>query len=256
MKRAWPLFAIGAVVYLLVMVVNFPAVRMVPLLERQVAGLSLHAVAGSVFSGQAAQLVYQGLDFGRLTWQASPARLLLGRLEFQIELTDPANPGHANIAFTPWGHVYGRDLQLTLSPDRIVNHYLLVHPVEYFLSSVKTSGTMQLQIDTFRIVGGFPEDVTGVVSWDDGVVLDPLEIILGDVGMTLSSQKDHLVGSLVEGGRLEAAGEIQLFADGRYNVNLRLMPDNEMSDETLAYLETVCPMQPDSSLLYKTAGRL
>lgn len=248
MKRAWPLLAIGAAAYLLVMVVTFPAARLVPLLERQVAGLSLHAVAGSVFSGEAAQLVYQGLDLGHLTWQVRPAGLLLGRVEYHIALTDPANPGHANIAITPWGNVYGRDVRLMLSPDRLVNHY---SPVP-----VKTSGAMQLQIDTFKMAGGFPEDIAGLLNWEDGVVLDPLEIILGDVGMTLNSKEDLLVGSLVEGGRLEAAGDIQLSADGRYQVNLRLMPDNEMSDETLAALEMVGQVQSDSSLLFKTAGRL
>jgi general secretion pathway protein N len=247
-KRVWPLLALGAVAYLLVLVATFPAARLVPLLERQFAGLSLHAVTGSVFSGQAGQLVYQGLDFGRLTWQSRPAGLLLGRVEFHVELTDPANAGHANIAITPWGTVYGRDIQLILSPDRLVNNY---SPVP-----VKTSGAMQLQLDTFRMAGGFPEDLTGMLSWEDGVILDPVEIILGDVGMTLNVQDDLLVGSLVDGGRLEAAGEIRLFADGRYNVNLRIMPDNAMSDETLAALETVGQVQSDSSLLFRTAGRL
>jgi len=94
-KRAWPLLVIGAVAYLLILVVTFPAVRLVPLLERQVAGLSLHAVSGSVFSGQAAQLVYQGLDYGHLNWEFRPAGLLLGRVEFHLELSDPANPGSA-----------------------------------------------------------------------------------------------------------------------------------------------------------------
>jgi len=247
-KRAWPLLALGAVAYLLVLVATFPAARLVPLLERQVAGLSLRSVTGSVFSGQSGQLVYQGLDFGRITWQSRPAVLLLGRLEFHVELTDPANTGHANIAITPWGNVYGRDIQLILSPDRLVNHY---SPLP-----VKTSGAMQLQIDTLRMTGGFPEDLAGMVSWEDGVILDPVEIILGDVGMTLNVQDDLLVGRLVDGGRLEAAGEIQLFADGRYNVNLRIMPDNEMSDETLATLETVGQVQSDSSLLFRAAGQM
>jgi len=247
-KRAWPLLAIGALAYLLILIVTFPAARLVPLLQRQVAGLSLHAVAGSVFSGQAAQLVCQGLDFGRLTWQVRPAVLLLGRVEFHIELTDPANPGHANIAITPWGNVYGRDIELMLSPDRLANHY---SPVP-----VKTSGSMLLQIDTFKVAGGFPQDVAGLLSWEDAVVLDPVEIILGDVGMTLHSQQDLLAGSITNGGRLEAAGDIRLFADGRYHLNLRILPDNEMSDDTLSALEMVGQVQPDSSLLFNASGQL
>lgn len=248
MKRAWPLLVIGAVAYLLVLVVTFPAVRLVPLLERQVAGLSLHVVSGSVFSGQAAQLVYQSLDYGHLNWEFRPAGLLLGRVEFHLELSDPANPGRANIAITPWGHVYGKDIELVLSSDRVVNHY---SPVP-----VKTSGDIRLTIDTFRVAGEFPEDVAGLVSWEGGVVLDPVEIILGDVSMTLDSREDVLIGSLVEGGRLEAAGEMQLFADGRYLVNMQILPDNEMSDATLAVLETMGRMQSDGSLLFNTSGKL
>jgi len=247
-KRAWPLLVIGAVTYLLVMVVTFPAARLVPLLERQVAGLSVHAVAGSAFSGQAAQLLYQGLDFGHLNWQFRPAGLLLGRVEFHIELTDPANPGQANISFTPWGRVYGQDIEVVLSSDRLVNHY---SPVP-----VKTSGEILLQIATFWLAGEFPEGVTGLVSWEDGVVLDPVEIILGDVSMTLNSREGVLVGSLVEGGRLEAAGEMQLFADGRYLVNVQMLPDNEMSDATLAILETVGRMQSDGRLVFNASGQM
>lgn len=248
MKRAWPLLAAGAAVYLLVLLVTFPAARMVPLLQQQVAGLSLHAVAGSVFSGRAAQLVYQGLDFGRVSWRVRPAGLLLGRMEFRIELTDPANPGHANLAVTPWGRLYGRDIRIMLSPDRLVNRY---SPVP-----VKTSGTMRLQIETLKLAGDFPEDVTGLLSWEDAVVLDPIEIILGDISMTLTRQENNIVGSIVQGGRQEAAGEIQLSADGRYEVNLRILPDNEMSDETLSALETVGQVQSDSTLLFRSSGRL
>jgi len=201
-----------------------------------------------VFSGQAAQLVYQGLDFGRLSWQVRPAQLLLGHVEFHVELTDPANPGHANITITPRGNVYGRDVELMLSPDRLVNHY---SPMP-----VRTSGAIQLQIDTFRVAGGFPQDVSGLLSWEDAVVLEPIELILGDVGMTLHSQEDLLAGSITRGGRLEAAGDIELFADGRYRLDLRILPDNTMSEETLAAIEMAGQVQPDSSLLFNAAGRL
>ena len=248
MKRAWPLLATGALAYLLVLVVTFPAARLTPLLERQVPGLYLQAVAGSVFSGQAGRLVFQGLDFGRVTWQFRPAALLLGRMTYHLELLGSANPGHADIAFTPWGNVYGQDIELLLSPDLLVKHY---SPVP-----VTTSGALRLQIDAFTMAGEFPDDVAGLVSWEDGVILEPIEIILGDVSMTLNSREDVLLGRVAEGGRLEAEGEIQLFADGRYQLDLQILPNNEMRDETLATLEMVGQVLPDSRLLFKTSGRL
>jgi hypothetical protein len=87
-------------------------------------------------------------------------------------------------------------------------------------------------------------------------VLTPIDIVPGDVVMALSSQGNMLAGTLVQGGRLEAAGEIQLFDDGRYRVDLRILPDKDMSDETLATLEMLGQMQSDSTLLFKTSGQL
>jgi hypothetical protein len=65
-KRVWRYLAIGVTVYLLVLVGHFPAERVRTVLESRVPDLSLHAVTGSVYSGQARQLVYQGLDLGTL----------------------------------------------------------------------------------------------------------------------------------------------------------------------------------------------
>jgi len=247
-KRAWPLLAIGAVAYLLVLVVDFPAVRLVPLLERQLPGLALHSVSGSVFAGQTEQLVYQGFDLGPLSWRIRPARLLLGHLEYQLAMSSPGTPGHAIISMNLRGDIIGRDIELELLPEPIVNHY---SPVP-----VRTSGEIHVQIDTFELAGSFPDELDGLVSWKSGALLEPVELLLGDVAMQLAMQDDVIVGTIVEGGRLESAGETRLFPDGRYQVNLKIMPNNEMSNETLDALQVVWRMQPDGELVFTANGRI
>lgn len=247
MRRVWPLLALGASAYLLFLVVSFPAARMTPWLERQVSGLSLHGVAGSLVSGQAIQLVYRGLDLGRVSWRARPLALLLGRLEYHLELSDPVNPGQARLAITPGGAVRGRDIRFTVSPDRLAALY---SPLP-----VTTSGRLRVEIETLDVSAAFPEHVAGRLDWEAAAVLSPVELVLGDIAMALHSEPDALVGDMVSGGRLEAAGGVQLTADGRYRYELRIRPDNQTSEDTLAMLETVGRMQPDGQMVFTGSGR-
>lgn len=247
MRRVWPLVAIGASAYLLFLLINFPAARMTPWLQQQVSGLSVHGVAGSLVSGQATQLVYRGLDLGRVSWRARPLALLLGRLEYHLELSGPLNPGQASLAITPGGDVRGRDIRLTVSPDRLA---ALFSPLP-----VTTSGRLEVEIETLDVSAAFPEHVAGRLSWEAAAVLSPVELVLGDIAMALRSEADTLVGDIVSGGRLEAAGGVQLSADGRYRFELRIRPDNRTSEETLAMLETVGRMQSDGQMVFTGSGR-
>jgi len=247
-KRVWSLVALGATAYLLFLLLSSPATRLVPLLERQVPGLSLRAVTGSVFSGQAMQLVYQGVDFGQATWRFRPGALLQGRLEYRVDLTDPANPGHAHIGITPLGHVRGQDIEFLVPADRLVN--------QYSPWRIQTSGEMRVRVDSVASAANFPEQLAGLISWNDAVVLTPVDLVLGDVSMALHTEEGALVGSILNGGRLETEGEIRLFPDGRYQLNLRLQPDNQMSDETLVTLQSAGQMQADGDIVFKYSGRL
>ena len=83
MKRVVRLAALGVGAYLLILIATFPAARISASLEDQVADLAMNGVSGSVLSGQAVQVVYQGLDLGTVHWQFRPLLLLLGRLEYR-----------------------------------------------------------------------------------------------------------------------------------------------------------------------------
>ena len=248
MKRVWRYLAIGVTVYLLVLVSNFPAERIKTSLESRVADLSLHAVTGSVFSGQARQLVYQGLNLGTLHWKFRPLALLRGKAEYQVELAHADNHGRGNIGITPFGRIYGRELELMLLPDRIINHY---SPV-----TVSTSGELRLVVESLDFADGLPRDLVGLVVWQDAAVLEPLDMVLGTVEMALQGSEEALDGSITRGGALGASGDLALLPGGRYRVNLVLRPDNDVSTETLDMLENYTRMQANGDYLIKTSGQL
>lgn len=248
MKRVWRYLAIGVTVYLLVLVVTLPAEHIRKSIEARVADLALHAVSGSVFSGQARQLVYQGLDLGAVRWQFRPHALLLGRAEYHIELTHPDNHGRGDIGITPGGRVYGRELELELLPDRIINHY---SPV-----AVTTSGELRLVIESLDISAGLPRNLYGSVAWQDAAVLEPVDMVLGQVEVSLQTSGEGLAGTVTRGGVLGASGNLALLPGGRYRVNLVLRPGNDVSTETLELLENTAQVMPNGDYLIDASGQL
>ena len=64
MRRTWRYIAIGIAIYLPILLLTFPVERLTGAIGRQVDGLTIQAVTGSLFSGQAGRLDYQGNELG------------------------------------------------------------------------------------------------------------------------------------------------------------------------------------------------
>ena len=248
MTRVWRLVALGVGAYLLVLVTTFPAGRVSGMLQDQVADLSINGVSGTAFSGQSAQVVYQGLDLGPVHWRFRPLALLLGRLEYRIELTHPDIHGQFNVGKTLTGRTTVHDLDIELLPDRFINHYST--------TKVDTSGTLRLAFETFNPGTDYAGEVNGRLVWQDAVILDPQSFVLGQLELEVLTADGELVGRFVNGGDLGASGELALSAVYAYRVNLLLRPGNDVSPDTLEMLEKSLQRQPNGDYRIDRSGQL
>ena len=247
MSRVWRLVALGVAAYLLILVVTFPAARISGVLQDQVADLSLNRVSGSAFSGQAAQLVYQGLDLGEVHWQFRPLALLLGRLEYRLELMSPANYGELSIGKTLTGRTHVHDVDIELLPGRLVNHY---SP-----TPVDTSGTVHLAFETFNPGADYSGEVNGRLEWRDAVILEPVSLVLGQLALDVVTEGGELVGRIANGGDLGASGELALSAAYAYRVKLLLQPGDAVSPDSLGVLEEAAERQPNGDYRIDMSGQ-
>ena len=248
MSRVWRLVALGVGAYLLILVITFPAARVSGMLLDQNADLSLGRVSGSVFSGQAAQLVYQGLDLGEVHWQFRPLALLLGRVEYRIELMSPANQGELSIGKTLTGRTHVHDVDIELLPGRLVNHY---SPMP-----VNTSGMVRLVFETFNPGADYSGEVNGRLEWRDAVILEPINLVLGQLVLDVVTDDGELVGRITEGGELGASGELALSATYAYRLKLLLHPGNDVSSESLDMLEQSAQRQTNGDYRIDMSGQL
>ena len=185
MIRAGSFIAIGVAAYFLILVFTFPAVQLEGSLEERVQGLSLSVVSGSVFNGEAGRVSYQGTDLGSARWEFLPLSLLTGRVEYQVGFSAPAGPGQANVGITFAGNAYGHDIDLSFSPDQIIDRY---SPVV-----IESSGIINLLIETFKLNDGFPHDLSGRVVWKSAAILSPVEMVFGDTVMDLQNTGKSLL---------------------------------------------------------------
>ena len=248
MTRVWRLVALGVGAYLLVLVTTFPAERIGMMLQDQVADLSLHGVSGSAFSGQAVQVVYQGLDLGSVQWRFRPLAMLLGHLEYRLELMHPDNHGQLHAGKTLTGRTYIHDMDIQLLPDRLINHY---SPV-----SVDTSGTLRLVFETFNPGADYSGVVEGRIEWQDAAILAPMSLVLGQLQLDVVTDNGELVGHFSNGGDLGVSGDLALSPVYDYSVNLLLRPGNNVSRDTLNMLEQSARRQPDGDYRIDKSGQL
>jgi general secretion pathway protein N len=244
----WRLPLAGVAAYLLILLITLPAARVTKLLEQNITDLDLQSVTGSLFSGKADRVVIRGFGLGPVTWSLRPLSLLLARLEYRLDLKDPAFRGKGIVGTGPGGHVYLHDLQVELKPDSLINHF---SPLP-----VQISGDVRLLIESMDFVDGFPRELSGHVDWVDARILEPMEMALGHVEAILQSEDHSLVCLLSGTGETALSGDFSLTREDEYRLNLLLTPGAEVSADIVDGLKTFAQARPGGAYLITDSGRL
>lgn len=248
MIKAWRYLAAGVVAYVLVLIATFPAHKAGQYIAHQVDELVLRSVSGTLFSGQAQHLLYQGLDLGPVSWRFRPQAMLLGRFEYRLVFGHEANAGQADLGLTLAGNIQVSELDMVVQPDRLINHY---SPI-----AIGTRGAIRLDIEVLEFDDHFPHRINGQAVWADAAVVDPLELALGQLTLLLENDAGDLLGTIGNEADSGISGELRLEASGRYSVDVVLRPGPDTSEETLEILRSMAQQQPDGNFLLRADGQL
>jgi hypothetical protein len=248
LRQLWRFLALGAGVYLLVLVTTFPAARAVNFLEQQVTGLMLTSVSGTVFSGQAGRVVHNGQDLGPVSWSFRPAALLLGRIEYRVTLDGPLFQGSGYLGTALGADIIAHDLVGELQADPLVNRHLPV-PVE-------TTGTVTLALDSMKVRDGFATELSGIIHWTEAAILEPVALSFGKVEVNLGSSGDTITARISSPGADAAvSGDLALLAAGEYRLQLVLKPGAETDPGFADMLASYGKPQPDGAFLITDSGK-
>ncbi|UCC56329.1 MAG: type II secretion system protein N [Gammaproteobacteria bacterium] len=249
MSRFWRFLVLGTGAYLLIMVATFPARQAVGFLETQVPGLSVQAVEGTIFSGQAGQLAFDGQVLGQLDWSFRPLALPLGRIEYRITLDGPVFTGSGNLGAGPGVDLVAHDVTGEIQPDPLLERYVQ-GPV-----TVQTEGPVMLTLDTLRIEDGFPDELVAVLHWKDAALLEPVELALGQVEVNLGSTGDSVAGEIGNtAAGTDVSGDFSILATGKYRFQLLVKPGPATTAEFIDMLGSFGEPQAGGAYLITDSG--
>ncbi len=114
MRRHAGVIAAGVAVFVLILIVQFPARWAALALPRAV---TCGQVAGTLWSGTCAGLTAAGMSLGDLQWTLHPLRLLTGRLDVDVALTRGAGAARARVEWSPRGAIAARGVHADFPVD-------------------------------------------------------------------------------------------------------------------------------------------
>ena len=222
----------GLAAYLFFLLATFPAAYPLAWWQKRMPDVQLSKISGSVWSGAARELTFQGQPWGALEWHVDWRALFTGHLGYRLRLraSDTDLQGRAA----------GNRDNLLLQD---VRGHLPINRLEGFLPlpAGSLSGNLEVDLSRALLVKMRPVLADGTATFTDAALSWPQNVSLGSYQIKVSSQdKKGIHGIFIDtSGPLAVQGTVDLTPSGHYQVNGTLMsrdPNNATLTNMLGYL--------------------
>lgn len=240
----------GLVIYLLVLVLLFPADRAFSLVRDRVnLPLQLYQLDGRIWGGHIGSLRAAGITLNDVDWRLHVLPLLAGRIEAGLAVSADQTP----LRFVAGRHLDGN---LYVHDD---GASLPVADIERLLNPqpLGLSGTINLDLDDIHVAAGRLAGVNGTVTWHQAGIGEPVNITVGDLVATLAT-KDNVIQATVKdnGGPLAVDGLLLLMPDNSYRLTMTLVAKDKSRADLRQALMLVGNPNRDGKVTLSRRGRL
>lgn len=219
--KPWLTYTLAGVLgYLVFLLATFPAAHAYRWSGAQSAGLGLHSIAGTVWSGTAGGAVIDKFELPPITWRWRLTGMFRGRLEYRLQVVAQQSEGHGILGLGWDGGWQARDVAL---PARLLQPYLgaLVPPL---------GGRLTLNVEGDRIATQSLPAVQGDLVWRGAAVRMGEMVSLGDVRMDIETTEQGIRGVLSnDAGPLRLEGTLLLRSGGAYEFSGGLSKNGPLS---------------------------
>jgi len=226
--RHLPLLVFGLLVYLVALVLNFPAERAYAhwkASEQSSRTLALSSISGSVWSGKAGVALIQGQTLENIEWNIRPWSLLFGQVGLDWRFQLPAG-SEKNGSYAQAKTSLGLDGSIEFSTlEARVPASTIAKLAQ--AGALRPTGSVSLNLSDVVWDGQNLVSANGRVVWHSAgiTLLKPLPF--GDQALTLETTDNVIKGVLKDsGGALSLDGIVTLNAEGKYEFNGSLAARN------------------------------
>jgi len=241
--RVVRLVLLGLVVYLIAMVLWFPAAPVIEKIKPQLQPLALSGVSGGLFNGEVASVVSTDdllpLELTDVKWRFAPTRLLKGT-GAAVEFTGFGGGGTADVIRT-----WGNDIEVdNVEIDAVASEFESFLPVP--IASFK--GNIRADVGELRLVNNQLKRMLGKIRWNASEIDTS---VFGDV----QPQDDgsHQATVNASGGDITADGTVTVAGNGDFNLNILLTPSSNTPQSLIEHLKRTT--RPESGGRYRWQER-
>lgn len=220
MKPRWRGVLIGVTAYLVFMISNAPAAKILPWVQPE--GVRIAGVEGSLWSGQAAQVSVAPVQLESLRWEFRPFSLFLGQLGFALEAELLGRPVQADVGSSFLGTPRVSDVRGRIAAADLLR--LLGVTQQVGLAG-------ELDFDISQVVwpeAGYPA-FEGAVTWSPARIVTPVQLELGKAQLETWIEDGITRGKVeTQGGPLQVEADVELQPGGAYRLDARLQQTGDV----------------------------
>ena len=252
--RVLRLCLLAVVVYVVSMVVLFPAAPIVERIKPQLGFLQLDGVSGKLYNGSIASVRYTDdllpLEFSHVGWTAAPATLLRGGAGVTVQFSGYGGGGNAQVTRLWNGNIAISDFIFTAEAKAL--EPLLPVPIAQF------SGQLSGNIDSILLEKQLLTQLDGVLSWNQALLETPVRTSLGTLTFTIKPDgpKSHIATITASGGDVGVDGTISMAGNGDFAADVLLTPVANASAELIGGLQQMARPEAGGKFRLQRSGNV
>lgn len=214
--------------------------------------VALGTVTGTVWQGNLSSLTYQGVVLDNVKWELSPLSIFTGTISVGFKAGKPRSAIRASgqLAFNNEGlAAHNLSIKTSLAP------LLQSYPLPYGLTS---TGRVNLNIATYQQDQPWCKTLDGVIKADDLLIKSAFgQLAVANVSAKLSCPNGVLTATMQPSSNsLGIDGDIQLNKARQYNLNARVLPPADASQDYLNVLKFSGSPNSQGQYVFKYSGKL
>lgn len=243
---------IGIISYLFFTLGNVPAAKVISLAEKNAKlPVKLYGVQGSLWNGSADKIIMRGQPtVNNLEWSINPSALLLARLSADVKASIKQQNIIGNISINAIGNFSASDVRARI--DAKVMQELIQLPLG------ELDGTFNINVQSLEAnPEGLPV-VNADIKWKNAKLTMLETVDLGFIDLLIKPGKDNQLVATINNkkGQLLLDGKASLNDKKMYDVNLRITPEKNATNNIRQSIVMFARRQTDGSYLLKRKGNL
>lgn len=245
-------------VYVIAMVVMFPAAPVIERIKPQLNPLALSGVSGRLYKGEVASVVSTDdllpLVLNDVKWRFAPLKLIQGT-GAAIEFSGLGGGGTGDVLRTWGGDLAIDNLDVNIEASEL--EAFLPVPIASF------KGQVLGNFAEARLVNEQLTRLLGKLRWNNGEIDTvafgpPLQIAVGNLVVDIEPQENgaHAAKINATGGDITADGVFNMQSNGDFNLNVVLTPSSNTPRELVDHLKRTTRAESGGRFRWQELGNI